>query len=49
MSKSKQYAVGEIVWAKISGYPWWPAKVHQCLGGEGESRMYQVFFYADTT
>ena len=21
------YAVGEIVWAKIVGYPWWPATV----------------------
>lgn len=23
----ENFAVGEIVWAKIRGYPWWPAMV----------------------
>jgi hypothetical protein len=24
-----EFALKEIVWAKIIGYPWWPAKVTQ--------------------
>lgn len=23
----ENFALGEIIWAKIRGYPWWPAKV----------------------
>lgn len=23
----ENFSVGEIVWAKIRGYPWWPAMV----------------------
>jgi hypothetical protein len=29
MADSKQYEVGHLVWAKIRGYPMWPAKVCQ--------------------
>ncbi len=24
----ENYAIGEIIWAKIRGYPWWPAQVN---------------------
>jgi hypothetical protein len=24
---SENFIIGEIVWAKIRGYPWWPAVV----------------------
>lgn len=24
-----EFRLGEIVWAKIIGYPWWPARVTQ--------------------
>lgn len=24
------YNAGSIVWAKINGYPWWPAMVDDC-------------------
>ena len=23
------YEIGEIIWAKIRGYPWWPAIVYE--------------------
>ena len=23
----KAFKIGEIVWAKVKGFPWWPAKV----------------------
>lgn len=22
-----QFSVGDIVWAKVSGYPWWPCMI----------------------
>ena len=25
-----QYAAGSMVWAKMKGYPWWPALVDFC-------------------
>lgn len=24
---TNQFKIGEIVWAKVRGFPWWPAKV----------------------
>jgi hypothetical protein len=26
--ESQEYKPNEVVWAKITGYPWWPAQVH---------------------
>lgn len=23
----QKFGIGEIVWAKVRGFPWWPAKV----------------------
>jgi len=23
----ENFSIGEIIWAKIRGYPWWPAQV----------------------
>lgn len=29
------YREDDIVWAKVSGYPWWPASVHQSVMSDG--------------
>ena len=29
---SQKYRPGDIVWAKIGGYPWWPAKAISLQG-----------------
>ena len=42
------FTVGEIIWAKIRGYPWWPAII---TGTEDEQRekKYAVSFIGDNT
>lgn len=48
MSNSVSFNVGEIVWAKIRGYPWWPALI---TGTEDDNRekKYAVSFIGDNT
>ena len=42
------FNVGEIIWAKIRGYPWWPAII---TGAEDDNRekKYTVSFIGDHT
>jgi hypothetical protein len=40
---SRSFEKDEIVWAKISGYPFWPAYVQAILG----SNTYEVVFFGD--
>lgn len=42
------FNVGEIIWAKIRGYPWWPAMI---TGTEDDNRekKYAVSFIGDNT
>ncbi|XP_037386617.1 histone-lysine N-methyltransferase NSD2 isoform X5 [Talpa occidentalis] len=51
-----RYAVGDLVWSKVSGYPWWPCMVsadpllrcHTKLKGQKKSaRQYHVQFFGD--
>lgn len=37
------YSVNQIVWAKINGYPWWPAYVNTTT----ESDRFEVVFFGD--
>ena len=37
------YDLDEIVWAKVNGYPWWPAFVASKSG----SNKYEVVFLSD--
>lgn len=39
------YAIGEVVWAKIKGFPNWPAKVVQVYGSMNQ--MVEVFWFND--
>lgn len=52
------YEINEVVWAKIRGYPWWPAyvllAVRQVSGvikntGQPGQVEYIVNFYGDTS
>lgn len=51
------YGIGDLVWAKVSGYPWWPCMVsadpllhsYTKLKGQRKSaRQYHVQFFGDT-
>ena len=44
----ENFNVGEIIWAKIRGYPWWPATI---TGTKDDTRekMYRVSFIGDKT
>ena len=37
-----QFLIGEIVWAKLKGYPWWPGKIVERINAD-----YKVLFYKD--
>ena len=42
-----QYELGDIVWAKIIGYPWWPARITQLPTSKNPN--YRVDFFSDHT
>ncbi|KAM4809652.1 histone-lysine N-methyltransferase NSD2 [Rhinophrynus dorsalis] len=53
---SIKYSVGDVVWSKVSGYPWWPCMVtsdpvlysHTKMKGQRKSiRQYHVQFFGD--
>lgn len=39
---------GDMVWAKVRGYSWWPAKIGDIQRGSGEKK-YRVDFIGDNT
>lgn len=41
MTDQPEFTLKQIVWGKVSEYPWWPARVHPsiyCVGGEDIER-----------
>lgn len=42
-----KFSKQEVVWAKITGYPWWPASI-TCLPTKSNSN-YKVDFIGDRT
>eukprot|EP01017_Pseudomicrothorax_dubius_P038881 TRINITY_DN5894_c0_g1_i1.p1 TRINITY_DN5894_c0_g1~~TRINITY_DN5894_c0_g1_i1.p1 ORF type:complete len:507 (+),score=92.96 TRINITY_DN5894_c0_g1_i1:19-1539(+) len=50
MASTPVYRRGEVVWAKIKGYPWWPAKVSRVVETrEKVQRMLLVNFVGENT
>ncbi|XP_054262139.1 PWWP domain-containing protein 2A-like [Macrosteles quadrilineatus] len=44
------FAVGDIVWGKIHGFPWWPGKVTKiCTRRDGEPAQAHVSWYGSST
>lgn len=39
------YVVGEVVWAKIRGFPAWPARIENIIGGK--RLMFRIFWFND--
>jgi hypothetical protein len=46
-SSQEQYYLNEVVWAKITGFPWWPAQVTAISHKQNDN--FRVDFFADTT
>ena len=42
-----EFGLKEIVWAKIIGYPWWPARITQVP--TARSASYRVDFFYDNS
>lgn len=42
---TSEYEVNEIVWGKVSGYPWWPGFIYSKI----ENIKYEVIFFSDLT
>ncbi|NXS16761.1 MSH6 protein, partial [Mystacornis crossleyi] len=53
-SVSCEYSPGDLVWAKMEGYPWWPCLIYNhptertILRGKGKSTRVHVQFFDDT-
>ncbi|CAD8043458.1 unnamed protein product [Paramecium primaurelia] len=48
----QSFRVNEIIWAKVLGYPWWPAKIASITnvnGKNGQYCVYRVNFIGDTS
>jgi hypothetical protein len=45
-----KFNAGDVVWAKVDGYPWWPARVNLMrTSGTSPERTVQVSFFGDNT
>ncbi|XP_042189105.1 DNA mismatch repair protein Msh6, partial [Callorhinchus milii] len=53
VSQSCEFSPGDLVWAKLEGYPWWPSLVYdhpttdEFLRGKGKSLRVHVQFFDD--
>ena len=47
-SQGQDYKRGDLVWAKVRGYSWWPARIWDVLRDKGD-RKYRVDFIGDNT
>jgi len=47
-SQGQDFKRGDLVWAKVRGYSWWPARIGDVLRDKSE-RKYRVDFIGDNT
>ena len=45
--EQEYFGLGEVVWAKVIGYPWWPGRVTQLPSHA--TTNYRVDFFNDHT
>lgn len=41
-AESRKFEIGDKIWAKIKGFPFWPARIDEYDEKKGK---YRVFFY----
>jgi len=46
---STSFSIGQNLWVKLRGHPWWPARVVQCKKLTHNRHDYVVTFYGDNT
>lgn len=49
MRSQPNYSVTEVVWAKIRGYPWWPAIISNVQDDDPDDVQFKVNFFGDST
>lgn len=48
-SENRVFSKNDIVWAKVRGYSWWPAKIARVQMLNERDRKYSVVFIGDQT
>lgn len=43
------FSKGEIIWAKIKGFPWWPAIIGKINGVDKSDKKYKVDFIGENS
>lgn len=48
---ANDFKKGDVVWAKVRGYSWWPAKIGEAIKDKSDrgERKYRVDFIGDNT
>jgi len=46
---SSNFSKGDIIWAKIKGFPWWPAIIGKINGGDKSDKKYKVDFIGENS
>ena len=46
---NNSFIVGEVIWAKIRGYPWWPAQITGTNDDNAREKKYSISFIGDHT
>ena len=41
---NNSFIVGEVIWAKIRGYPWWPAQITGTNDDNAREKKYSISF-----
>lgn len=47
MQKDNEFTINELCWAKLKGYPWWPAIIKDILLSKNKKKSYIVGYFCE--